>query len=342
MFKILFQLGIFPIMALLLVVSLAISIDANAQDCQDGQLNGEELRIDCGGPDCWECIPLLYDITCSDQENGSYDLSIALANYWNVDSLLAQGIYYQWGDGDINNDQPCFLPGECNVFLTITDANYVEIRMWKYDTDGDTLGYSLFDIFLSCLKAPDDTSEIQCPVGTEFAYTVDTLTNGNAYMLKIGFEGGTPPYFVYDEDRSLFYTTEYMDDVYYLGAVPDSTSLNLLIYDVNNCIADKVGEDPGTPISALGGIERIEEFTVFPTVHQNEVQLGFDLLDAGEVHIEAFTLDGRSLGTVVDRQYKGQGYHQMTVNTSDFANGVYLFALSTGNDRKVVRAVKGN
>ena len=341
MFKILFQLGVF----LMVAFSLTISNDINAQDCQDNQLNGEELRVDCGGPDCWECIPLLYDISCPNQSEGLYDLSITLADYWNIDSLLAQNIYYQWGDGDVSGNQPCFTTSECSAFLTVSDGTDVEIRMWKLNAAGDTLGYSLFTIFLSCVKAPVDTIVTQCPVDTEFAYTVDTLTNGNAYMLEIGFEGGTPPYYIYDEDRSLFYTTEYIDSVYYLGAVPDTTSLNLLIYDANNCIADRIGDDDpgtGTPISAIEGIENIEEFTVFPTIHQNDVQLGFGLLDAGEVHIEAFTLDGRSLGTVVDRQYKGQGYHQMTVNTSDFANGVYLFALSTGNDRKVVRAVKGN
>ncbi len=228
---------------LLSLLGLLITYPIFAQDCQDGIQNGEELNVDCGGPDCPFCLPILYDIICVDI-TGTVQLEVFLPDYlWtNGEELFDEGFFYDI-TGALDIGDLCFTIDECQGAVDFSDATSLEIEFWKKMVPFDNpsvVGYGQIQAFPVCTK--QDTSTTQCPPDSEFAVTAQKIERDDEYhMIKLDMIGGTPPYDIFDEQRQLYYRLNHPNDTYYLGVIPDDVELILTVRDSLNCTALVVG-----------------------------------------------------------------------------------------------------
>ncbi len=218
----------------LLIFSLFSSVFVNAQ-CDDGILNGNELRIDCGGPDCADCLPILFDVECQDGETGNFDLYLILPTWMWPEDLFEQGLYYEYEGDFSSNGEPCLSYAECGGTLSFAEGAQVDIRYLKKSLpDGDLVAFGQVNVNPDCLKA--DTTVLECHPDTNFIVNATKIEMSDGYMLKLEMLGGTPPYNIIDSDQNLFYSYYNPDSVYYLGLVPNDVELNIAVSDNNNCI----------------------------------------------------------------------------------------------------------
>lgn len=228
---------------LCLVSSLFFISTFSLGQCDDGVLNGDEWRIDCG-PDCVECFPIWFDIQCNGEGGtGVFDLYFTLPTWMWPEDLFEMGLYYTYeGDFD-NNGEPCLSYSECGAVLSFSIGGFtpIDIRCLQKTVDGDELmALGKIDVFYNtnifCLLNDSIYSSEVCPINSNFKVDVSRIEKDNGYMLKLEMSGGEAPYSIIDLDEELFYAYRYEDDVYYLGLIPNDVELNLAVRDYNNCI----------------------------------------------------------------------------------------------------------
>lgn len=219
----------------LLLFSFFLSIVFVNAQCDDGIQNGNELQIDCGGPDCVDCLPILFDVTCQEGETGNFDLYLILPPWMWPDDLFDQGLFYEYEGDFSSNGEPCLSYSECGGTLSFAEGSQVDIRFLKKSINEEgVIAIGQVNVNPDCLKA--DTTVLECPPDANFTVNATRIEMSNGYMLKLEMLGGTPPYNIIDSDQNLFYNYYYPDSIYYLGLVPSDVELNIAVSDNNNCI----------------------------------------------------------------------------------------------------------
>ncbi|MCB9235730.1 MAG: T9SS type A sorting domain-containing protein [Bacteroidia bacterium] len=99
----------------------------------------------------------------------------------------------------------------------------------------------------------------------------------------------------------------------------DPATLNLS-FDAN-CFPVFVNQEPAEPTG-------VTLHPSYPNPATNEVTIAFDLVKSEQINLTVRNLYGQTLINVAQGVYKA-GKHKVTVNTSDLAQGVYLYSLQT-------------
>ena len=337
------------------------SLDGFSQNCGDKEMNGDELNVDCGGSMCPECIPLLYKIECEDGvgETGVWELSVYLPDYlWTDDAL--EEYFYELG-GDLNIE--CYTFNECRGYSNYQEGNLAQVFIYKRSIpDQELLGYGSIKGMLDCVRSTEYFCTDSLNSNLSATYEKIELEGSDSYMLKILFEGGTPPFSIMDNDTdSFFYKIKHPDrSPYYLGALPNGVDLNLTALDRYNCSAPILSiPDTIMPVDTMDVVDTIgtgfsfinnhfncegndftSGFKVFPTFHSNDVNLQFCLASESKVSLFAYDVNGQYLDAVIEDRVLAGGTHQVPFYTERFPLGVYFYVLEVGGYTRVLRAVR--
>ncbi len=232
-----------------------LSFSGFAQSCNDGLMNGDEYRTDCGGSMCPECIPLWHSVECDGGIDGTgvYDISVFLPNYlWTSDVL--QDYYYELA-GDLSIE--CFALNECTGFSNYQEGNQAQVLIYRKSIPSqEVIGYGAITGELYCVK---DLATDLCPDSLNFnvsaTYEKIPLENSDSYMLKIEIADGTPPFAIKDNNTDdLYYKIGHPDYTpYYLGAIPNGIELDLDIVDIHGCAASILSIDDTTNTGCNAG-----------------------------------------------------------------------------------------
>ena len=298
---------------------------ANAQECdRNGAWDGDELNVDCGGAVCPTCLPLWYEMVDCDESAGKFEIEISLPTYlWDEDFMLSNGVYYSFS-GDFNVD--CGALFECQQqTYELTDASnaLIEVNMLKAATQ-EIVGYGRGTLFAACVKL--DNIESNCPDNSEFATTATSVwADSSSYMVKLEMENGLAPYRIVDNSVNRFYQFQWDEDVYYLGAIPDSVELDVSVFDFNGCevrfteLAKPTGEDP---LAAIQNLPLLGQLDIFPTLFSTQLNLNIE--EQTEGTLTAFDLSGQALAS-----WEAQEINGKSLQVSHLPVGTYVFALET-------------
>ncbi len=346
---------------LTVVLFVLFQLVGNAQICDDGELNGNEFRIDCGGEMCPECIPLWHRVECEDGlGTGVYYIEVALPSYlWNEEEVL-KDYYFELG-GDISVE--CFTLNECQGFRNYQEGNEAQIEIYKKTIpDQNVLGYGIVKAKKYCVISTDIA---HCPDSLEnnisATYEKILLEDSASYMLKISIKDGISPFSILDNDTdSLYYVINHQGyEPYYLGAIPNGVDLDLSVIDINGCsapilnIADTLFiEDTISVVDTImslynlpTGFDCVESnFTVYPTFHNEKLNAQFCLEYFSTVTINIFDINGQYVDTVMDGEPLNEGTHNVPIYLKSISTGVYFYTLEIEgvDDFDIVKTVKVN
>lgn len=318
---------IFTFFTLLLFSSL------NAQDCENDVLDDGELNIDCGGELCPFCLPLWYEITC-DEEAGNFEMEVQLPAYLWDNELLSNGMIYVLS-GDFT--QECYDLFECQGTIVLIDASLGEFEISLYAPGFEKVGHGQIEGFAACVKAEE--IEDNCPPDSEFMVTSTSVwTDSTLYMAKLEMTGGTPPYRITDNSVDKFYHTQWDEDVFYLGVIPDSVDLDVTVYDFNGCRADfDIVSKPDTPfgedISAIENLPILGDLDIFPTIFNDYLTLQTKEQTQGV--LTAFDLTGKAIAT-----WDLETQNTQDISVGQLPIGTYVFALETNEGIYTRMAIK--
>lgn len=323
---------------LFLLLSLfTFILTSNAQDCSNDFLDGDELNTDCGGEFCPTCLPLWYQVNC-DEVAGSFQVEIQLPTYlWNP-AFFEDQLFYEYV-GDLSKE--CFDLFECWGVIAVPDADIVviQLQLSQFGTE-NIFGQGKISAQAACVKL--DEIENDCPPDANFNVTATPeWADSTLYMIKMEMEGGTPPYKISDNDAGLFYHTQWENDVYYLGAIPDSVELNVSVFDINGCrfdfpVLQRPVEDFGEMVEdTMSSIEKIvlaNDLFIYPTIFDHQITL--DLLQNKPGKLTVYSIEGQQVA-----QWDVNGQKE-SFATSHLANGTYIFAFETEDEILTKIAVK--
>lgn len=316
---------------LFLLLSLfTFVLSSNAQDCNNNFLDGDELNTDCGGELCPTCLPLWYQVNC-DEQAGQFELQIQLPTYlWNTD-FFAQGLIYVLEGGFTAE---CYDLFECQGFILVPDADVVNMEVKLYGAGPTTFAQGQISAQAACVKL--DEIENNCPDDNFTVTATSEWADSTVYMVKLEMEGGTPPYKIADNEAGLFYHTQWENESYYLGIIPDSIDLDVSVFDFNGCRFDfpnlqrpeqdfgEVMDTTGMGNDTINSIESIvlaNNLSIYPTIFDNKITLDIDQDQQGWLTV--YTIDGQRVD-----QWE---INDLTTafSTSHLAKGTYVFALET-------------
>jgi hypothetical protein len=98
------------------------------------------------------------------------------------------------------------------------------------------------------------------------------------------------------------------------------------------------GDDLGNCNSTARTITEEQKFTVYPNPVNNQVTINCTLVNSERVRINITDLQGKQVLETIDQSITA-GTHDVQVNTSNLANGVYLVKVICGKDESSIRMV---
>jgi hypothetical protein len=81
--------------------------------------------------------------------------------------------------------------------------------------------------------------------------------------------------------------------------------------------------------TGTGPPQRIRLFQNYPNPFNPTTTIRFDLPEPSEVKLDLYSVDGRKVATLVNSQLS-DGRHQVELDASNLASGVYFYTLSAG------------
>jgi len=321
----------------LLLFLFGFFLSSNAQDCDNNFLDGDELNTDCGGEFCPTCLPLWYQVNC-DEVQGQFELQVQLPTYlWNTDFFAQQMVYVLEGGFNVE----CYDLFECQGFIIVPDADVVNMQLKLYGPGPTTFAQGQISAQAACVKL--DEIESDCPPDSNFVVTATSQwSDSTVYLVKLEMEGGTPPYKIADNDAQLFYHTQWNNDLYYLGVIPDSVALDISVFDLNGCRFDfpniqRPEQDFGevedtTDINAIEKIVLANSLSIYPTIFDNQITLDFEQNKAATLTV--YSIDGQQLA-----QWEVIGQKEV-FTTTHLAKGTYIFTLETNDEVRTRIAIK--
>lgn len=219
--------NIFLLFAALLLASL---LSVQAQSCNDGIKNGDELKTDCGGADCVPCLNIAYAGVC-DADNGVFSLNLYFENDPN-------GIYYIQGDINFEDYNPGIDPNP--LLIQYEDGSGINITVKKYNEDGDVIGTAVIrDGFLACTKL----SELyECPASSDLEVEYEmTECNADAgtFYLHLDISGGVAPFQITNDTlENLYYDADFAENSINIGPLQDGELILFSLIDSQGCVED--------------------------------------------------------------------------------------------------------
>jgi hypothetical protein len=112
-----------------------------------------------------------------------------------------------------------------------------------------------------------------------------------------------------------FYTGTRLDE-------DDGSRSMLRLSDLEVTSKSLLGTGTGPP-------QRIRLFQNYPNPFNPTTTIRFDLPESSEVKLDLYSVDGRKVATLVNSQLS-DGRHQVELDASNLASGVYFYTLSAG------------
>ena len=329
-----------------------------AQDCEDGLLNNNELRIDCGGPDCPRCIPFLYQVMCDDE--GFFTLIFALPDYWWLEEF--EDFNYSLSE-DFNSDS-CSTLNDCFGIVEFSNGTEMNIRIELENPEGEVLGVGQIYANPLCYYGYGNYTYpfpyfLECSDTTNFLVDATYIDNGDdfSYMVKLEMSGGEPPYSVKQDSSDFFYELDGESDTIYIGAFPNDYDISVTVFDANGCSSasittpmppDTMDVDTtdmtGLAILESGVLEGctglIRDASLFPTVHNSSAQLSLNLREAGEVSLAVYDLRGAYVGSLLEDYSLPVGTSVVSLETGDLERGVYIYQLRSCEGTRSFKVIR--
>lgn len=311
--------------ALLLAFTFFVcSLNVNSQSCTNLIKDGEEIKIDCGGPSCAECLQFTYNSKCYDS-TGEKEITI----YFPHDDQ-----YYYSLNGLYNDLE--FYPSQNNYLASVlmADATNIEQRIEKKDLDGNIVGVSVIkDEIFSCVKL----SELyECP-GSDISATATMINcNNDSYMVELNIENGLAPYQIIDTllvdingteypryydaytDQNINILGPFPADFYFQTKIVDSEGCEIelsLAPDYANCtfeINTGIGNTPSNPV--LNALLKM-------TLHNGKILLN-NMGNTLDLNYEVYAINGSLIGGAKNSTiYTGSNQLEIPNMTE---NGIYL------------------
>lgn len=145
------------------------------------------------------------------------------------------------------------------------------------------------------------------------ALEVEVINQSNSLFAKV--EGGNPSY-------------EYQWSNGVTGSAVISNletgEYFLTVTDSNGCEANSLGEVLG-PLSAEN-IAQIEDFTLYPSIVQNELKINLQLQESENISFEIFSTNGQLIS---NQQNRGQHMNLPLENISNLPSGLFFLRISS-------------
>jgi hypothetical protein len=103
-------------------------------------------------------------------------------------------------------------------------------------------------------------------------------------------------------------------------------------------ITEAIPATTHTGINALSAY--ISDFTVYPTLMNDNVTVAFDLKQASAVRVELLSMQGQVVKTLVSQEQIAAGIFRQSYNVNELSAGVYLCRLQIGGAWAVSKVVK--
>ncbi len=310
------------------VARLEVAVDVEKEtvleSCEDGLLGTDELRLDCGGPNCPRCIPLLYNVEC-DEDEGFFTVTLSLPAFWWLEEFEQLNYVYTYS-GDYNNE--CFILDDCFAIVEYPDGTNATVNIHLRDSDGNTQAYGQVVAKPVCVKVDIfDDPECEDP---NFAVQTTILEGDElSYMLKLEIEGGEPPYAIRDNVTNFFYEVNVENNEYYLGALPNGFEIDATVYDNNGCSAAVVPMEPGTGLASVNNQTGNKCKGLVKEMQVTANTLLLDLQETTEVSLNVYTMNGALVGSLLNNERLPIGQNQLSLDTRSFGQGLYIYQLQT-------------
>lgn len=351
--------------SLLFFSLLTLSFVMQAQNCADGLWNGQEFKIDCGGPDCPPCIPLMYDGEYT--VFGNLEIFLTLPPYLFSEAELAEGIYYELGNGFTT---VCAELVDCQPFLEIVEDQDLTLDVYKKNLDGEVLGFGRLLVESQCLSCQPQQSTNNCPSGDGLELTFEKQEQENGYMVKINLSNGTPPYRVFDQNYELYYEDGIGDSTFYMGLFPDTFDLNLRVSDFWGCKAnieiintidsmmvDSMVMDSMNMDSTVMDTMVIDTFSasiqnlsfqqttalpLYPTLFDQQVNIALPMNVANSPiqQFSAISMDGMVIDLLQNNKWQINHTEFIELNAAYLPSGLWYFLIEMEGQRFVAKGVK--
>ena len=289
----------------------ACNDDDSCETCDDGELNGDEIDVDCGGELCDPC-PCGIEV----------DMEVAV---------------YESG---------CEA-GPANRVVIVTFTNGIPPVSYATDASGGSsisqkapgvfqvIGYGPWSI-----EASDPSDCVQIGESDALVYVSDSDAkkesgaNQNDGSATVEVTGGVPPYSVvwsngadgHIEASGGTHENVNLSSGYYEAVVTDDEGGT-----AKACIY--VGRDTPRGGRARGrktaDVNELNTLIAQPNPLSNSTMVRFNVPESTQATVSVFALNGKQVATVFDGQAeKGQVYN-VELNASKMASGVYILRLTT-------------
>jgi len=85
--------------------------------------------------------------------------------------------------------------------------------------------------------------------------------------------------------------------------------------------------------------ETNSSLSIFPNPSASQLNISFELSDAGPVQIDLLDINGRKIAKIYHGKFK-RGTHSITMEVDDLVNGIYLVRLQSDKSTSFVRLIK--
>jgi hypothetical protein len=94
--------------------------------------------------------------------------------------------------------------------------------------------------------------------------------------------------------------------------------------------------------TALSEIESLNEFSAYPSPYQDQLNISYEIEQAGNVQIDLFDMSGRLTKTILTKTKQIAGFHNISVNDKEIKlfPGIYYVRLSVDNKTFMKKVIK--
>jgi len=274
---------------------------------------------DCSSSYCNNCIPLIFEFDIEDCSYlGEFEVVVRIPSYWTNIIIASKGNVEINGDINANID---FDDSDLysSYSLTVPSGSELDFTVTVVDSNLNLLGNGIhFFEYYNCMFLPTYSND-SCDFNVVYQQFNENEKNG--YILKLEMENGSPPYSVFDIDNEGYYEYDYKDEELYIGIIPDTIGLNLLISDKYSC-THSLNIPPLIFQGNNNVVSRFQNINAWK--YSNNIKI--ENLEKADFEVELYNINGNLFYS-----QKNNRLNELNINTSDFQEGVIIMRLKNEN-----------
>ncbi len=308
------------------------------ESCIDNIRNNDEVRIDCGGDDCADCMQLRYGMYCS-FPTGELNMTI----YTPTDAVPPFCI-----TGDLNDTEVYDSP------IVFSYASDTEVPLVRILDSAGKMGVIYDTPLVSCGYPEEVILHDLCPEESNFDVDFTVRKNDTTQLFYIDYEiSGNPPFGIIDYGSSdpnlikwneiVFFDRMFEDSSYTIGPLNYNTGYNILVHDSLGCRKNSSFYVLPSPIDTSSTAindspSKLTTLSLSPNPLTPISRLQLHLNQKAKAKLQVFNHQGQLVKTIIDTALN-TGSYEWPAYDSSYEKGMYFFVLQIGDEQWVSKGI---